>query len=383
MKVALFPKGSSMKILLLIDSLEAGGAQRQICLLGRLLKERSHDVELITYFPHDFYHYLIEGIIPWTCLTWENKWQRIWAIRSEIRRRRPDVVIAFLETASFHAELSTPFRKRFRLIVSERNFDHHPYHIRFLRKILFHILADRVVCNAFAQANLLWRMAPWLRSRISTVPNGLDFDRFTSDGVKPVKRKGSQIRMGLVLARYAPQKNGERFLRCIRAVLDNGRTPPFRVDWYGNSFFFNGKPTTLSGEFLKLLDLRKQLGLTDVVGLHEKHPSPEALYHKYDFFCLPSVHEGCPNTIAEAMACGLPIAAGDIVDNARYIEDGMNGVLFDPYHVPSMTTALEKLLIMSDEQMLEMGHQGHKRANGFFSNVAYVDGYESLLRRKP
>ena len=44
-----------MKIVCLIDNLSAGGAQRQMVMLAKLLKQNGHDITILTYYPHDFF----------------------------------------------------------------------------------------------------------------------------------------------------------------------------------------------------------------------------------------------------------------------------------------------------------------------------------------
>ena len=54
-----------MKILLFIDSLGPGGAQRQLVGLSGLLQKRGHELKVCTYHQIDFYkHYLDENNIP-------------------------------------------------------------------------------------------------------------------------------------------------------------------------------------------------------------------------------------------------------------------------------------------------------------------------------
>ena len=44
-----------MKITCFIDNLNAGGAQRQICNLAYLLKQKNHEVTILTYQPSKFF----------------------------------------------------------------------------------------------------------------------------------------------------------------------------------------------------------------------------------------------------------------------------------------------------------------------------------------
>jgi glycosyltransferase involved in cell wall biosynthesis len=54
------------------------------------------------------------------------------------------------------------------------------------------------------------------------------------------------------------------------------------------------------------------------------------LYRNSRVFVSPSVHDGTPNTLLEAMACGCIPVAGDIESLREWITPGLNGLLFDP-----------------------------------------------------
>ena len=53
----------------------------------------------------------------------------------------------------------------------------------------------------------------------------------------------------------------------------------------------------------------------------------------------PSEHDGTPNTLLEAMACGAYPVAGDLVSIRAWIEDGKNGTLVDPASADQLAEA--------------------------------------------
>ncbi len=57
------------------------------------------------------------------------------------------------------------------------------------------------------------------------------------------------------------------------------------------------------------------------------HPFICAWLHEMDIFVFPSLHEGSPNALLEAMFCGLPIVATDVCGNRDVIDDGKDGFL--------------------------------------------------------
>ena len=61
-----------------------------------------------------------------------------------------------------------------------------------------------------------------------------------------------------------------------------------------------------------------------------------------DVFVLPSLAEGCPNSVIEAMACGLPIISSDLPFNYDILNDE-NAILVDPMDVNAIALAIKQL----------------------------------------
>ena len=67
-------------------------------------------------------------------------------------------------------------------------------------------------------------------------------------------------------------------------------------------------------------------------------------YQQSDVFVLPSLDEGLPNVVLEAMACGNAIVATDISGNRELVQDSFNGFLVPPADAGALTRALEALI---------------------------------------
>lgn len=68
----------------------------------------------------------------------------------------------------------------------------------------------------------------------------------------------------------------------------------------------------------------------------------------------PSTHDGTPNTLLEAMACGCFPVAGDIESLREWIEPGVNGLLVDPADSRALATAI--LQALSDDDLVQCAH---------------------------
>ncbi|MBR5309849.1 MAG: glycosyltransferase family 4 protein [Oscillospiraceae bacterium] len=76
-----------------------------------------------------------------------------------------------------------------------------------------------------------------------------------------------------------------------------------------------------------LLNLAKELGLSDRVHLLGYRNDVAELYKAADIFCFPSIREGLGLAAVEAMACGLPVVAADNRGTRSFIEDETNGFI--------------------------------------------------------
>ncbi len=71
---------------------------------------------------------------------------------------------------------------------------------------------------------------------------------------------------------------------------------------------------------------------------HDKMP---VLMNACDVFCLPSLNEGCPNVILEAMACGKPVVGSNVGGIPELITAGKTGLLTKPADPASLAQVLE------------------------------------------
>jgi glycosyltransferase involved in cell wall biosynthesis len=68
------------------------------------------------------------------------------------------------------------------------------------------------------------------------------------------------------------------------------------------------------------------------------------LYHNAHLFIIPSLSEGRPNVLLEAMAAGLPILAADIAGIVELISDGISGHLFKPNDTSRLAQLIDTLI---------------------------------------
>ncbi|MHC4474174.1 MAG: glycosyltransferase family 4 protein [Planctomycetota bacterium] len=102
-----------------------------------------------------------------------------------------------------------------------------------------------------------------------------------------------------------------------------------------------------------------------------------------DLFAFPSLREGLPNSVLEAMACGLPVVSTRIGGVVDLIRDGENGLLVEPGNVDQLADALKRL-ICDTEYASALGNNALKtaRENHDIDVVAgkYIELYAELMK---
>lgn len=93
----------------------------------------------------------------------------------------------------------------------------------------------------------------------------------------------------------------------------------------------------------QLQDNANDLGIADTVHLLGFRKDVPELYKAADVCCFPSIHEGLPVALMEAMACRLPVVCSSIRGNVDLI-DSNGGILFDKHSVTECRDAIEKIL---------------------------------------
>jgi glycosyltransferase involved in cell wall biosynthesis len=99
-----------------------------------------------------------------------------------------------------------------------------------------------------------------------------------------------------------------------------------------------------------------------------------------DVFVLPSLWEGLPMVLLEAMASGLPVIVTDVADNANVVEDGRSGYVIPPADTEALQDAILKMT--SDGRKVEsFGEQARISYEQRFTVSKMVEQYAEVYRR--
>jgi glycosyltransferase involved in cell wall biosynthesis len=152
----------------------------------------------------------------------------------------------------------------------------------------------------------------------------------------------------LVVARMDPAKAHDRALRAVARLLPD--YPHLRLVLVGNGSFSSargGLGLSKADRWRSHLETEAhRLGITERV-IFAGHVPQEALdcfYERARFTVLPSVNEGFGLVVVESWLHHRPAVVTDRAGIAELIEDGKNGLLFDPDDLPTLVRQMRRLL---------------------------------------
>lgn len=201
-----------------------------------------------------------------------------------------------------------------------------------IRKRIKKSLLSRFSIN-FVQSEQMFKEAMKInpKSNVEILPDkGVDTEFF-----KPkyeIIDQSETVRI-LYLGRLHGVKGLEYLLKAFSSV--NDKHPRSRLTIVGE-----GK------EKEKLMKIARSLGLEEYVEFTGEVEYEETVeyYQNSDIFVLPSLSEGLPNVLMEAMSCGLPSVVTRVGGNKELIKDGKGGFLVPPKSSSDLSKAINKLI---------------------------------------
>ncbi|WP_204138887.1 glycosyltransferase [Halomicronema sp. CCY15110] len=328
----------------------AGGVERMITTIMNALVCRGHHIEFMTwdgsaatsFYPLDqrvVWHRLSLGDPTIKATPW-MKLRRLLMVRQLIRRSQPDVVVCFQSGTFFSVRLYT-MGIRMPIIVAERNA---PSRFKYLnapntQRLTYQVFrwAKRILvqCESYRS-----HYPEFLRDRIITIPNPvLPASQFAQPHIPNAQGRWCLLSVG----RLSYQKN---FAVLIQAFIL--LAPQFPM--------WDLKIVGAGEEQAALQHLIDMPQLGDRIALSGVTTAITEAYINAHLFCLPSLWEGFPNALAEALAHGLPgVGFAQCAGMADLITPGQNGVLAPGINDPAALAATLAPLMQSAQQRQNMG----------------------------
>jgi glycosyltransferase involved in cell wall biosynthesis len=213
------------------------------------------------------------------------------------------------------------------------------------------------------------RQAGFHPERIQYIPNGVSV-KSTGEGDKPACRSKLGLPQKAFVAVFVGRLTAEKAPGFLLSAW-----PTIRKKRPDSILLFLGE-----GPERTVLEERARLkGLQGAVRFSGRVDNVNDYLGAVDAFMLPSVTEGMSLALLEAMAAGLPVVATRVSGTVDVIQDGENGLLFDPGDKEGLVRCLDALM-RSGKLRRELGEKARETVKHHFSLENTVESYLSLYQ---
>ena len=221
------------------------------------------------------------------------------------------------------------------------------------------VATNQVVCVSSPIARKCLRRAPWVRRRLTVIPNGVDPLEFTP---APPRAADGRLTVTYVGNYHSPVK-GHRDLLTALSMLDEDEAELWLV---GDG--------PLMDETRTLAERPETAGRVRLWGRRRDVPQ---LLSRSDVFVLPSLSEGSPHALLEAMACALPIVATRVGSVPEILTDGVNGLLVPAGQPVAIRDAIRELA-RDPELRRRLGANARDRVQSGYGAEIVTQRYEGI-----
>jgi len=367
-------KSARVRVLLVIPTLEIGGAEQQLSTLAIALSAAGHSAEVAAFRARGpLLDRLSAARIPvhdlgkggtWTIALVAARLARL------IRQLRPDAVYGFLPTSNVVTAVLKPWLRGTPVVwgvrSSRMDLSRYGTSARIVARLqsVLSPAADAIVFNsddAFRSAG----EQGFRNARLVSIPNGIDTHRFVPDARSRTETRAAwgirdeHLLVGLV-ARVDPAKDHETFIAAAARLA---------AQWSGVRFVCVGGGA--AGDVAHVQERARGLGLDGLVRWVPEYRDMLGAYNALDVLVLSSRSEAFPNALAEGMACAVPCVATDVGDVRRLLGDA--GVVVPPGDPAAIAEAVSSVLALPPEHVAQLRDRARMRIEQHFSIRALVE----------
>lgn len=362
-------------IVLLIDSLSTGGAQRQMVNLAIGIKNKGL-IPLIVFYSNKNYFsdILNKNEIEFLHLKRKNSLDIFFFIRLLylLKNRKTRTIIAFLFNPSGYALLLKLFLTDLQVIVSERSFEQKT---RFREKLfprMFYKYASYIIANSYTQTNVLKQKMPTLSAKIQFIPNGVIDQRM-------IYNYGKSDYTIVSIGRVSELKETKLLIKALANFKQFFSPYELKIIWIGAKFDSNEFDSNYFNECVTLIE---EYELKDYWEWTGQTSNVNQILEKASLLVHMSKGEGFPNAICEAMSLGVPVVASNVMDHPYIIENNFNGYLVNSGDLNGLVNALNSFFKLLETERCEMSERAYLTALKSFSLNTMIDSYFKLLNSK-
>ena len=371
-------------IIIVIDSLDGGGAESQAIKLANGLNKENVNVTLfplrsggaLTKHAKDLDIKIVEGDFQ-SSRDIKSLVKGFILLCKTIRSNNPAIVHTFLPLSNFIGSLAGLISKARYTITSRRGL----IKLNYLKKRwrlfdkISNFLSDKIIVNTEAIIDEMINVDDVDLDKVICIRNGINLNKFN---IKNYRRNDMRSKLALSSCDFAWAKvanfssiKGHKDL--INAFKD------IHIK-YNSKLFLIGKD---NGTLKELKDLVNTKGLENKIKfLGFREDIPEILLAMDGYICA-SHTEGFSNAILEAMASGLPIIATNVGGNSEIIKHKKNGLLIKSKDQNAITSTMIK--IMKDSTLSQkISEDAKKTVNEKYNTEkmvkSYIDVYEKAVK---
>lgn len=339
-----------MKVLQLIQKPQLRGAEIFACQLSNHLQNNKIDVKLVSVFPGDAKLPFTGNIIKlnrplrkrfWDFVGWKN-------FADIIKRERPDVIQTNAgDTLKFAMLSKLVYRWDTPVVFRNANkmgdfIDTKPKYL--LNRFFVNKVAAVVSVSHLCEKDFISTF-DFPKSRIKTIPIGVEEQEISSEPPADLKHIYTNYRVLVNIGSLVPEKNHEVLLNIFEAIAQND--PSVFLIIIGDGRLRAELKTKAAG--LACKDRVLFAGYRNDVLQLVKHSNA---------FLMPSLIEGLPGVILEAMYCQTPVVANDVGGISEVVTD-KTGWLIEKGDINGFIDAVNEVL-EGDEQVNQRIENAHR-----------------------
>jgi L-malate glycosyltransferase len=348
-----------MKIVIVINSLIVGGAEKQAVIDANNLSLRGHDVT-IAYQKGGIYENMLFPDVKRLSIKYKNELFAAFVLFNYVLRNKSDIIHTHMFWAHKVATLAAILTRR-NIIFNEHGLGvwRKWYHTIIMRFIS--LFADRIInsCNATRMNRIkLDKISP---DKLLTVYNSVDI----SSNLHFNKKTENGFTVGYI-GRFDAVKRPHYFVEIAKLLKD-------RI--HNLNFLMVGDGV----EKVKIEKLIASNKLDDYFVLTGYVLSPLSYLYTMDVVFMPSKREGFSLALLETGACGIPTIAFDVGGNSEIINDQLTGFIIKDSNIQDVA---ERVLYLYEnpEEKKKMGDKAKMYISDRFSVNKRIYRLEELYK---
>ncbi|KKN08968.1 hypothetical protein LCGC14_1051370 [marine sediment metagenome] len=186
--------------------------------------------------------------------------------------------------------------------------------------------------------------------KVYYLPNGINVDYWKPDKTNEISKESDLIFVGNLMDKSQVKNKGIKFLYEAIKILRENNNLNLKVLVIGHANMYLLKKTIA-------LDIEKYFNF---YGFLENYNTLKSKIQKSKIFVLPSVSEGMPNSLMEAMALEMPCIASNVGGVPELIEHNVDGLIFEPKNTKKFADLI-RLLLEDENLQKKLGINARKK----------------------